>query len=280
MITLLETGLVDYTDLGLVKPVKFTEEDLRMIASSTSSVNLTEEHTDNVLSSLSNFIVSDGCLKTSKPKDLDFKGKGFSPEISCDELIDMGDFYRMKGFHMTSVGVASKPRNRILYNSINPNGGKNMSNDEDFRKLVADNRSLTEEVGSLKNQLTSMTKKFDDKKKELEDLKKSQKDSDDKLVELEALQKKADAYDSLVEKQRESLIKDVTGGDESKIEKYKSFTNEQLQVILDERKTSRQKRGVDPKGNHMQDGNEPNPEDDDDVYDWDAFEAECEAFGL
>lgn len=186
-----------------------------MIASGTLSVDLTDEHSDKVLSSLSNFIVENNRLMTNEPKDVDFKGKGFSPVINCDELIDEGDFYRMNGIHMSSIGLTTSPRNKILYNSI----GESMSsnNDDAFRKLVADNRTLTEEVGSLKNQLTSMTKKYDDANKELQDLKKSIKDNDSKLEDLEQLKEKAKLYDDFVESERQDLIKELVGDDEEKL---------------------------------------------------------------
>ncbi len=282
MITIYETGLIDFSDLGLVKPVKVTEDDLRMIASSTDVCDITEEHTDKVVGSLSNFIVEDGRLKTNEPKDLDYSGKGFSPRIHCDELVDMGDFYSMKGMSMINVGLAAKPRTKILYNSISSNGDNGMSdNDEQFRKLVDDNRQLTEEIGSLKTQLTNVTKQLDSTKKDLEEAKKTNTQSEEDIKKFEAFKKKAEAYDSIIENERQELIKKVTNGDESKAERYASFTNEQLGVFLEDKGATRNPRGVDPTQTNTQDGGSPNPDNpDDDYYDWDDFESDFEALGL
>ena len=77
MITIFKTGLFDYNDLGIDKPVKFDVNDLMEIASRNAYSDVTVEHTDEVITTISNFIVDKGLLKTDKPNDLDLKGRGF-----------------------------------------------------------------------------------------------------------------------------------------------------------------------------------------------------------
>lgn len=280
MITIFETGLIDYTDLGLLKPVKITEDDLRLIASTVGVCDVTDEHTDTVIGNLSNFIVDEGRLKVNEPKDLDYTGKGFSPRIHCEELVDVGDYYEPIGISMPNVGLTSKPRTKILYNSIS--NGENMSNnDEEFRKLVAQNRELTEEIGSLKTQIANLTKKYNDGKTAYDDLKKSNTEVKGKLDNFDELEKKAKAYDDLIEAKRQDLIKDVAGGDESKFERYSSFTTEQLEIMREDKHNSRQGRGATPQDTNTQDGNQSNPDHlNEEYYNWDEFEQDMETLGL
>ena len=84
MITIFNTGEFNYDDYGIDKPVKYSIENLLEVASRTASVNITKEHTDEVIGEMSNFIVEDGLLKSNEPNNLDFKGKGFSPVFNFD----------------------------------------------------------------------------------------------------------------------------------------------------------------------------------------------------
>ena len=264
MITIYETGLVDFTDHGLVKPVRFTEDDLRIIASSTVSCDVTDEHEDTVLASINNFIVEDGCLKSNKPKDLDITGKGFSPVFDCEALVDMGDFYVPQGISMSSVGLTETPRNHILYNSIGSNGDK-MTDDVQLRQALDDNRKLTEEIGELKAQVKSLSKKLTEKDDKINSLTESSKETAGKLKDYDSLVEKSKAYDLLIEEERKSLINDITGGDEKLAEEYSNFTTENLKVIKKHLTVNRKGRGVDPTMTDTTDGNNPNPEDDEDV---------------
>ena len=65
MITIFNTGEFNYDDYGIDKPVKYSIENLLEVASRTASVNITKEHTDEVIGEMSNFIVEDGLLKST-----------------------------------------------------------------------------------------------------------------------------------------------------------------------------------------------------------------------
>ena len=91
MITIFRTGEFDYKDAGINKPVKFDVDNLIEIASRTSEINVTKEHSSEVIDVMSNFIVEDGLLKAKEPNNLELEGMGFSPVLDFD-LIDMGDY--------------------------------------------------------------------------------------------------------------------------------------------------------------------------------------------
>ena len=87
MITIFQTGEFDYSDIGINKPVRYSIDNLIEVASRTSKINVTKEHSSDVISEMSNFIVKDGMLKAEEPNNLELKGMGFSPVFNFD-LID------------------------------------------------------------------------------------------------------------------------------------------------------------------------------------------------
>ena len=55
MIEIFKTGKVEYPEDVADKPVLYREEDLQRVAMSTNKVDLTNEHTDEVIGTLQNF---------------------------------------------------------------------------------------------------------------------------------------------------------------------------------------------------------------------------------
>ena len=173
-----QMGMYNYTDIGLDKPVMYKENFLKQIASDTQSVDVTDEHSNSILGSLSNFKYEDGVLYANKPSDIDITGNGFSPVFNCD-LVDMGDYYEPRNFTMTSVGLTKNPRSNILYNSIT----EEMDKVSDELRAMLDRKEETiaeqrEEIGILK--------------KQMEELREKSKSSDETLNEFKALQKQFD----------------------------------------------------------------------------------------
>ena len=87
MISIFKTGEFDYSDIGIDKPVRYDVNSLIEVASRTSKIDVTNEHTDEIISTMSNFIVKDGMLMADEPNNLELKGMGFSPVFNYD-LID------------------------------------------------------------------------------------------------------------------------------------------------------------------------------------------------
>ena len=174
MITIFNTGEYDYSDDDerLDKPVKYDVNNLLEVASRTAHIDITNEHTDEVIGTLSNFIVEDGLLKADEPNNLELKGKGLSPVFNFD-LIEHEDYYEPTNIVMTEIGLTKTPRTHIVYNSISPNEVevKNTMDDSEIQKLVKRNNELQEEIGVLKNTNKQLNKAIKDKDKEIKSIK-------------------------------------------------------------------------------------------------------------
>ena len=118
---LFEVGLYDYSDLDsrLNKPVKWTSDDLKLIAENyRGGIPLTSEH-DNIYVSIGNNIVFEedkGKLFLYIPDELDMKGIGLSPKVDV-LLRDNGDSFGIDTMSLIDVGVTKNPRKITLLNS-------------------------------------------------------------------------------------------------------------------------------------------------------------------
>ena len=118
---LFEVGLYDYSDLDsrLNKPVKWTSDDLKLIAENyRGGIPLTSEH-DNIYVGIGNNIVFEedkGKLFIDLPDELDMKGKGLSPKVDV-LLRDNGDSFGIDTMSLIDVGVTKNPRKITLLNS-------------------------------------------------------------------------------------------------------------------------------------------------------------------
>ena len=229
MIELWQTGSMDYKDIGLEKPVMFTEEFLQTIADDTQRVDVTKEHSDEIIGSLSNFKYDDGKLYCEKPSDIDITGNGLSPVFTCD-FVDMGTYYKPINFTMSQIGLTSTPRSEILYNSIE----KEMDKVSDELRAMLDKKEETiaeqrEEIGILKKQMEELREKSKTSDETINEFKELQKKFDE-------LQKNAESYkadsDKLHEQERamkETLIKEIVGDDEKGLEMFQKFSVEELE---------------------------------------------------
>ena len=144
-------------------------DNLIEVASRTSKIDVTDEHSKNIISEMSNFIIKDGMLMAEEPNNLELKGMGFSPVFNFD-LIDKGDYYEPSNIVMTEIGYTKTPRTRIVYNSITVPNCETMS-DSELEKLVKRNNELQEEIGVLKKQQSQFNKRIKEKDKEIKDIK-------------------------------------------------------------------------------------------------------------
>ena len=281
MITIFKTGEYDYSDVGIDKPVRYNMENLIEVASRVPKVDLTKEHTDEVIGEISNFIVQDGLLKAEEPNGLEMKGMGFSPVFVYD-LVDMGEYYEPQHIEMTKVGFTKNPRTKIVCNSITvPNGEGTMAESE-LEKLVERNNKLQEEIGVLKNQSKQFNKKLKAKDKEIQEIKESYSDADEKLKEYDSLKKIEASYNKMVSSQRDDLIHQICGKDKKEAEKFSDYSIDQLKTTVELLKGKKGGKGITPQDTDVDDGNNPNPsrEEDDDVYTDEMFEEEFKASGL
>lgn len=268
MITIFRTGEFDYSDAGIDKPVRYNVDNLVEVASRTSTIDVTDEHKKDVLSSMSNFIVEDGLLKADEPNNLELKGMGFSPVFNFD-LVDCGDYYEPTNIRMTEIGYTKTPRSHIVYNSIKqtPNGEvKNSMDDTEIQKLVKRNNELQEEIGVLKNTNKQLNKAIKDKDKEIKSIKDSYSDVDNKIKEYDSLKEIETNYNKLISSKRDDLIHQIVGDDKEKAKKLEGFSLEQLEFQKELMTGTSEPKGLTPQQTDDigldTDGNNPTPSDD------------------
>lgn len=264
IITIFKTGEFDYSDAGIDKPVRYTVDNLIEVASRTSTVDVTKEHTDEVISSMSNFIVKDGMLMGEEPNNLKLKDMGFSPVFNYD-LIDRGDYYEPTNILMSEIGYTDSPRTKIVYNSIKvPNSEVNNSMDDtEIQKLVKRNNELQEEIGVLKNTNKQLNKAIKDKDKEIKEIKDSYSDVDKKIAEYDGLKDIETKYNSLISSKKDDLIHEIVGDDKEKAKRLQSWSIEDLEFQKELFEDRNDSKGITPSQSEvdLDDGNIPTPDD-------------------
>ena len=267
MITIFRTGEFDYSDAGIDKPVRYNTNNLIEVASRTSKINVTREHSDEVIGAMSNFIVKDGMLMADEPSDIELKNMGFSPVFNFD-LIDCGEYYEPSNISMTEVGYTETPRTKIVYNSISVKDEvKNSMDDTEIQKLVKRNNELQEEIGVLKNTNKQLNKAIKDKDKEIKSIKDSYSDVDDKIREYDSLKEIETNYNKLISSKRDDLIHEIVGDDKEKAKRLADFTLEQLEFQKELMTGTSTPQGLTPQQANDEsgldiDGNDPTPVDD------------------
>lgn len=273
MITIFNTGEYDYSDDDerLDKPVKYNVNNLLEVASRTARIDITNEHTNEVIGTLSNFIVEDGLLKADEPNNLELKGKGLSPVFNFD-LIEHEDYYEPTNIVMTEIGLTKTPRTHIVYNSISPNEVevKNTMDDSEIQKLVKRNNELQEEIGVLKNTNKQLNKAIKDKDKEIKSIKESYSDVDTKINEYDHLKEIETNYNKLISSKRDDLIHEIVGEDKEKAKNLEHLDIKDLENIKDLMIGDSDPVGLTPNqvtddGVPLDDGNIPTPTDDGDA---------------
>lgn len=279
MITIFKTGSFDYKDAGIDKPVRYDVNNLIEVASRTPNVNITKEHSKEVLGVMSNFIVEDGLLKADEPNNLELKGMGFSPVFEFD-LLDMGDYYIPKNILMKEIGYTKSPRTQIVYNSIEVVNSE--MDDKQLRDALDTNKKLNEDIGVFKSQIKQLKKANTDKDKEIQRIKESYSNSDEKLKEYESLKEIEASYNSLIASKRDDLIYQIVGDNSTEAEKFKDYSIEQLETTVGLLQGQKKGKGITPQTNPVDDGNDPSDEDNDDEEEYtdEMFEEDFKNSGL
>ena len=229
MIKVWQMGMYNYDDIGLDKPVMYKEDFLKQIADDVQTVNITNEHSNEIISSLSNLKYVNGGLYANKPTDIDITGNGLSPVFDCD-LVDMGDYYEPRNFTMTSVGLTKNPRSNILYNSIE----KEMDKVSDELRAMLDKKEEViseqrEEIGILKKQMEELREKSKSSDETLNEFKALQKQFDELKANAETYKADSDRLREQEAKAKEKLIKEIVGDDAKGMEMFQKFSVEELE---------------------------------------------------
>ena len=229
MIKVWQMGMYNYTDIGLDKPVMYKEKFLEQLANDTERVDVTREHSDEILGSLTNFKYENGVLYANKPSDIDITGNGLSPVFNCD-LVDMGDHYEPINYNMTSIGITKNPRSNILYNSIT----EEMDKVSDELRAMLDRKEETiaeqrEEIGILKKQMEELREKSKSSDETLNEFKALQKQFDELKANAETYKADSDRLREQEAKAKEKLIKEIVGDDTKGMEMFQKFSVEELE---------------------------------------------------
>lgn len=268
LIEVWQTGTMNYDDIGLDKPVLFNEMFLQSIANDTELVDVTEEHSNNIIGSLSNFQCKDGKLYCEKPSDIDITGNGLSPVFELD-LVDMGTYYEPKNFKMTAIGLTANPRSEILYNSIENNKGDGMVSDE--LRAMLDKKEETiaeqrEEIGILKKQMEELRAKSKENDEKLNDFKELQKQFDELKANAESYKADADKLHEQEKLMKEKLIKEIVGDDEKGLEMFQKFSVEELEHMKSAKIITEPPKAVGGSGvNTIDDGDDDDTPKEDEI---------------
>jgi hypothetical protein len=272
LISIFKPGLINYTDHGLDKPVKITEDFLRNIAAATSNVKLTDEHKKEVIGQIENFTYQDGSLQIQKPGDIDIQDKGISPVFELN-LVSYDDHYLAVDGIIREAGLTSTPRNHILYNSIlNPNPeDDNMTEvNETLRKALEREQEQQETIGQLKAQLQSASSSLKEKQELETKLKDAEKEAENGQKKIDDLKKKADAYDELEKEKKEALIKELVGDDEKLGKELEDLPYDKLRFLKESKIINQDPKGVGSKGapGLNDDGTKKKKKDEESYEDW------------
>ncbi|WP_409200641.1 hypothetical protein [Methanobrevibacter sp. DSM 116169] len=277
MVELWETGLMDYSE-KLDKPVKYTEQHLKELASKTSTVDITNGHSDEIIGNMSNFTYNDGVLSADVSSNVDIKGLGLSPIFNVNELIDKGDYLYPWDIEIINVGLVDSPRNKLLFNSIKEEEVEEVSK-ETIDALVKKQEELERTIGSLQTQIKQKDKMISEKEDFISEYKSKVEELSNGSDEIEQLKAKAAAYDEIEVNKREELLNKISEGNDKIKEDFKDLDYATL-VKLDKAKIlDNPGRGTPSTGNpNVDDGNDLPPADD--VYSQEEFEKDLAAIGL
>lgn len=280
MITIFKPQDLDYPDAGLSKPVRYTVKDLENVAKKTSSINITNEHSKEVLGVLSNFVVEDGVLKADAPEGFDLDGMGLSPVFDT-ELVDMGDYYAISSISMGEIGLTKSPRSNILYNTIASNDTEVNMGESALEKVIREKDELQKRIGVLESTERQYKRIIKDQEEEIKKIKESDSDKDNLIKENKALKEKAEAFDVINKARKEELIQDIVGDDDKLAKEYEGLSVDTLELIKRTMKVSTPQKGVTPTDTHVDNGDDPvGEQDEEEEYTDEMFEADFEASGL
>ena len=280
MITIFRPQDLEYPDAGLKKPVRYTVKDLENVAKKTSAINITDEHSSKVLGVLSNFIVEDGVLKADAPEGFDLNGMGLSPVFDT-ELVDMGDYYSISNISMGEIGLTKTPRNNILYNTITSTDTEVNMGESALEKVIREKDELQKRIGVLESTEKQYKRMLKQQEEEIKKIKESDSDKDDLIKENKALKEKAEAFDVINKARKEELIQDIVGDDDKLAKEYEELSVETLDLIKRTMKVSSPQKGVTPTDTHVDNGDDPvGEQDEEEEYTDEMFEADFAASGL
>lgn len=253
---------------GLDKPVYYSEDFLRKLASQINKTNLVEEeHFGKVVGDVSNLTFTDGALYADVNTDKALDNLKYSPYIDCS-TVDKGDYWLAEDVNgLIDVAITGNPRPSVKL--PNTKGGSNMGEENDnetikiLNKQVKDlNKDLV--VAQNKNKANEdKLKQFDEMEKELKELR-EWKETNSKLIEEQ--KPIIEKFNQYRDSQKEELLNKLSDGNEEIKAKLQDKSLEDLQMqeeLLGLHHHDQPAKGVG--ANHAQGLNEGSGEDDEEA---------------
>ena len=233
-----------YIKSGLnVKPVVYTEEFLKNIASNTmgSSLELTHGNTtSDVIGHVNNFDFVDGELVANVTTDEVLENMGFSPEFSAN-FIDKGDKYEAIDGKLLKTILTDSPRSHILCNSVE--GGSNM-NEELVNTLNNQIKDLNRQLAQKEATIEANKKKIE-RYEELENrITELENENNSYKVQIDGLKPKAEAFAKIEDNMKADALTRAFGDDEEAKNKFKDLPLENLEELANHREKHKPAQGL------------------------------------
>ena len=209
------------------KPVRYTEEFLKEIASNTIGTKIVDEHYGKSIGNMTNFTFTDGGLYVDVNSSQSLQK--FSPSFEDVTLEDKGDYFLATGGKIVEVASTVKPR---LDNS--KTGGSTMAEEKDMT-----NEFLAKEVDRLQKELAKKDLAIERNKEKLENYENLEKEVGELREWKETNQKLLDEQKPIVEQykqqqeqHREELLEKVSKGNPQLKEQFENFSTENLETYV------------------------------------------------
>lgn len=235
-------GDINYPDKGMGKPIHYTADFLKQIASSTGEITLSQEHGEEI-GKIKNFIFKDDVLYGDIPKGLDVQGLGFSPTFDTD-LVEHDNYYIPTNGELVEVALTTKPRSNLIYNS---QGDGDMDNTDYIEKLASaksENADLLKQINELKEQNMKLNTSKAEAEKLSETIEANKKELKKLQEEAEANKDFAKKYSEIEKTKREELIKAMAGDDEEAKNKLANLPIETLEFFKDKKLVNTKPNGI------------------------------------
>ena len=260
--TIFKTGEITYdkewyVKSGLtVKPVVYTEQFLKEIASSTrgSSLELTHGNSSiDVIGHINDFDFINGELVGNISTNESLDNMGFSPEFSAN-FIDKGDRYEAIDGKLLKTILTDSPRSHILCNSVE--GGSNM-NEELIDTLNNQIKDLNRQVAQKDATIEANKKKLEKYNELAERIDVLEKENTSYKAQIDGLTPKAEAFAKIEDDMKADALTRAFGEDEEAKSKFKDLPLDKIEELAAHRETYKPASGVG--ANNVEDPIAPQP---------------------
>ena len=240
-----------YIKSGLsVKPVVYTDNFLKEIASKTvgSSLELTHGNsTIDVIGHINEFDFNGDELLANVTTNKSLENMGFSPEFSAN-FIDKGDVYEAIDGQLIKTILTDKPRSHILYNStstsISTDDGGSHMNEELIETLNNQIKDLNKQVAQKEALIEANKKKLDEYNSLAKRVEELEIENNNFKTQIDGLKPKADAFAKIEQDKRAELLSQAFGDDEEAKKPWLDASMSQLESLAQYRETTKVAVGI------------------------------------